>query len=191
MGFQTLRSRLRVSDQILLHYGGLLARRPRPAAGLEGLLQDYFGVPIEVEQFTGQWFLTNPEALTAIGRLGQNHRLGIDAVLWERVFDPQARFRVKVGPLTLPQFRDFLPTGDAYKSLVELTRFYAGEEFSFDVQPVLKPDEVPWCVLGEPRTSHLGWAMWLRTEPMADPPTQPVFQARSAHLDPEQAPQTV
>jgi type VI secretion system protein ImpH len=187
MGMSTLRHRLQISDEILLHYAGLLARRPRPAAALEGLLQDYFGLPVTVEQFTGQWFLMNPDSLTQLGEPGQNVCLGVDAVLWERVWDPPARFRVKLGPMSLQRFREFLPGREAYRHAVELTRFYAGEEFGFEVQPVLDPEEVPPCVLGEERTSHLGWAMWLKTDPFEEPPTQPIFEARAIHVVAEES----
>ena len=81
-----------------MYYAGLLAQRPRAAVALEGILQDYFGVPVEVEQFTGAWFLMNADALTRIGADGQNHQLGVDAALWERVWDPQARFPDQAGP---------------------------------------------------------------------------------------------
>jgi type VI secretion system protein ImpH len=180
MGLPSLRNRLRVPDQILLFYAGLLSQRPRAAVALEGMLEDYFGVPVEVEQFTGQWFLMNEDALTRLGPGGQNYRLGEDAVLWERVWDPQARFRVKLGPLTYQQFQDFLPTGEAYRHLVELTRFFVGEEYQFEIQPTLRADEVPWCELGQPRASHLGWAMWLKTEPFTEDTSQPVLPGRVA-----------
>jgi type VI secretion system protein ImpH len=188
MGLPSLRHRLRIPDQILVYYAGLLSQRPRTAVALEGILEDYFGVPVQVQQFTGAWFLMNAEALTRIGVDGRNHQLGVDASLWERVWDPQARFRVKVGPLTYQQFQDFLPTSEAYRHLVELTRFYVGEEISFDIQPTLKASEVPWCALGQTRTSHLGWGMWLKTEPFAQDTTQPILPGRLARLEAENVP---
>jgi type VI secretion system protein ImpH len=182
MGTRGLQRRLGVSDEILLYYAGLLSQRPRSAAALEGVLQDYFNVPVAVEQFTGQWFLMNVDALTSLGAGGQNNQLGVNAALWERIWDPQARFRVKLGPLTYPQFQDFLPTSDAYRHVVELTRFFVGEELSFEVQPVLRADQVPWCALGVNQSTRLGWGMWLKTEPFVEDTSQPVFEARVAHL---------
>ena len=180
MGTAGLQKRLGISDQILLYYSGLLSQRPRSTSALEGILQDYFDVAVQVEQFTGQWFLMNADALTSLGRLGQNNQLGVSAALWERVWDPQARFRVKLGPLTYQQFQDFLPGRDGYRHLVELTRFFVGEEFSFDVQPVLRADQVPWCELGTNPSARLGWGMWLKTQPFDTDTSQPVFAARSA-----------
>jgi type VI secretion system protein ImpH len=122
----------------------------------------------------------NVDALTSLGAGGQNNQLGVNATLWERVWDPQARFRVKLGPLTYQQFLDFLPASDGYRHLVELTRFFVGEEFSFEVQPVLRADEVPWCTLGGNQSIRLGWAMWLKTRPFEADTSQPVFPAHVA-----------
>jgi type VI secretion system protein ImpH len=184
LGTPALQNRHGVADEILLYYAGLLSQRPRSAAALEGILQDYFGVDVRVEQFTGQWFLMNADALTGLGAPGapgaQNNELGVSATLWERIWDPQARFRIRLGPLTFQQFQDFMPTSPAYRHLVELTRFFVGEEFSFEVQPVLRADEVPACALGVNRTARLGWAMWLKTEPFPEHTSQPVFAARVA-----------
>src|SRR5947199_303842 len=85
MGTAGLQKQLGISDEILLYYAGLLSQRPRAAIALEGLLQDYFGVPVEVEQFTGEWFLMNVDALTCLGAGGQNNQLGVNAALWKRI----------------------------------------------------------------------------------------------------------
>jgi len=180
LGTAGLRGRLHIDDQILLYYAGLLAQRPRSAVSLEGLLEDYFGVPIQVVQFHGQWFEMNADILTSLGGDGQNNVLGVSAVLWDRIFDPQARFRVNVGPLSYQQFRDFLPGADAYVHLVELTRFFVGEDMNFDVRPVLRREEVPKCELGTDNLVRLGWSMWLKIAEFEQDVPQPVFDARVA-----------
>jgi type VI secretion system protein ImpH len=182
LGTPGLRRRLHIDDQILLYYAGLLAQRPRSAVALEGILEDYFGVPVDVVQFQGQWFEMNADILSSLGADGQNNQLGVSAVLWERIFDPQARFRVNVGPLSYRQFRDFLPGSDGYVHLVELTRFFVGEDVNFEVRPVLRREEVPLCILGRDTSVRLGWSMWLKVREFdqdAEIP-QPVFGARLA-----------
>lgn len=180
LGTPGLQGRLNIDDQILLYYAGLLAQRPRSAVALEGILEDYFGVPVDVVQFQGQWFELNPDLLSTLGAGGQNNQLGVSAVLWERIWDPQARFRINVGPLTYPQFRDFLPGSDAYVHIVELARFFAGEDVNFEVRPILRREEVPWCVLGEDPSVRLGWSMWLKERELDEDVSQPVFAARLA-----------
>jgi type VI secretion system protein ImpH len=178
LGTPGLQGRLHIDDQILLYYAGLLAQRPRSAVALEGILEDYFGVPVEVVQFQGQWFEMNADILSSLGADGQNNQLGVSAVLWERIFDPQARFRVNVGPLSYTQFRDFLPGSDGYVHLVELTRFFVGEDVNFEARPILRREEVPWCVLGQDPSVRLGWSMWLKVREFDEDVPQPVFGAR-------------
>ena len=137
-------------------------------------------MPVEVVQFQGQWFQMNVDALSSLGGGGQNNQLGVNAVLWERIWDPQARFRVNVGPLTYRQFRSFLPGADAYVHLVELTRFHVGEDVNFEVRPVLRKEEVPFCVLGDDAAVRLGWSMWLKIREFDEEVPQPVFGARVA-----------
>jgi len=169
------------ADMPVLFYAGLLSQHPRSASALEGILRDHFDVPVEVVQFEGEWVHPNAETLTSIGPGGQHNRLGVDAALWERVWDPQARFRVRLGPLSWDRFREFLPAGAAYSELVRLTRFVVGEEFSFDIQPVLMAGEVPPFVLGG-GASRLGWSVWLRTEPLAADAANAVLPGRVAGL---------
>jgi type VI secretion system protein ImpH len=181
LGTPGLQGRLNIDDQFLWYYAGLLAQRPRSAVALEGILRDYFGVRIDVVQFQGQWFEMNADLLSSLGANGQNNQLGVSAVLWERIWDPQARFRINVGPLEYSQFRDFLPGSDAYVHLVELTRFFVGEDVNFEVRPILRREEVPFCALGVDQTSvRLGWSMWLKVRDFEEDVPQPVFGARLA-----------
>lgn len=178
MGSAGLQGRLAISEQILLYYAGPFTQRPRSATALEGILEDYFDVRVRVTQFRGERFLMNPETLSTLGALGQHNRLGVDAVLHEQVWDPQAGFRISLGPLTWQQFQEFIPSGAAYRSLVELTRFFTGEEFGFDIQPILRADEVPRCVLGGGVNTRLGWSSWLVTRAREEDAAQPLVRAR-------------
>jgi type VI secretion system protein ImpH len=180
LGTKGLRGRLHIDDQILIYYTGLLAQRPRSAVALEGILEDYFGVPIEVVQFRGQWFEMNADLLTRPGTDGQNHQLGVNAVLWERIWDPQARFRINVGPLSYAEFCAFLPESSGHAHLIELTRFFVGDDVNFEVRPILRPKEVPWCALSTDPSIRLGWSMWLKERDLDEHMPQPVFEARVA-----------
>ena len=55
LGTDGLQDRMVVRDDSLLYYCGLLSLQPRSAVAVRGVLQDYFGVPVEVEQFVGAW----------------------------------------------------------------------------------------------------------------------------------------
>jgi len=166
MGTRGLRGRMEFADQALLFYSGHFAHFPRSASVLENLLADYFGLAVRVLQLQGQWLQLDPSEQAIMpslaNRLGQNNQLGVSMVVGDRVWDIQSKFRIQVGPLTYAQFRRFLPDGDALRPLCQLARTYVGLEFDFDVQLLLKPEEVPASKAGG-RLSRLGWNTWSRT----------------------------
>jgi type VI secretion system protein ImpH len=101
----------------------------------------------------------------------------MDVIVGERVWDVQSKFRLRVGPLTYPQFRRLMPGGDGLRPLCELTRSYAGPELSFDVQPVLRAADVPPCRLGavDDDPAQLGWNTWIASEAFTADAADPVF----------------
>ncbi|MCK6556301.1 type VI secretion system baseplate subunit TssG [Candidatus Binatia bacterium] len=167
MGTDGLLGRLLVDDRVLLYYSGLLAQRRRTASALAGILQDHFAVPAGVEQCIGQWLPIPPRSRTRLGRRGANHQLGASAVLGHRTWDQQAAFRVRLGPFDLRDYNRFLPTGEAFRPLVQMTRYFAGQEHDFDVRLVLRAAEVPRCALGAKGDAgpRLGWSAWLKQVP--------------------------
>jgi type VI secretion system protein ImpH len=177
MGTPGLRGRLQVRDEALLFYAGLLAQHPRSAAALAGILADYFEVPVEVVPYTGEWLPLAERDRTQLGSANRNNVLGDGAVLGSRAWDQQAKFTLRIGPLGLPAFRDFLPTGRGFRRLVNFARFLAGEEFNFDIRLVLRAPEVPWCRLGQTgaEAPRLGWSTWLKTGEFTRDADDPVF----------------
>jgi type VI secretion system protein ImpH len=169
-----LAERLSVAPSALLYYAGLLAVPSRPAAALEQMLADFFDVPCEVEQFVGAWYPLTVSAQTALGEeLGA---LGGGAVAGDEVWDQQGRVRIRIGPLTRRQYDDFLPGGEAHEALRALTRFFANDQFDFEIQLVLARDEAPVCQLDSDAPAlPLGWATWLRTAPLERDPDDAVF----------------
>lgn len=169
LGEPGLQHRLGIRDDAVLFYTGLLGPQQRSAAALEQVIEDYFGVPAEVEQFVGGWYPLSANTECTLGDEGDpSEQLGWGAVAGEEVWDPQARVRVRLGPLTRRQYDDFLPFGTAYEPLRTLTRFFSGEQFDFEVQLVLARDEVPPSILGgaDPG-SPLGWCTWMRSQPFS------------------------
>ena len=55
LGLEPLRDRHTFPDDALPYYAGFFAHRHRPAVVLGRPPGDYFGLPIEVVQFVGQW----------------------------------------------------------------------------------------------------------------------------------------
>jgi type VI secretion system protein ImpH len=151
MGTIGLRERLAFSDEVLVHYAGAFAHCPRNAASLAQAIGDYFGLKAKINQFQGQWLYLSEEARSRLptgpGKPTAG-ALGVDTVVGEKVWDVQAKFRVRLGPLTYSEFKRFIPGGDGLRSLGQLVRTYAGPEYDFDVQPVLHKDHIPSSMLG-------------------------------------------
>ena len=138
-------------------------------AALESLLSDYFQVTVTGVPFCGQWHLLEDNQITAIGVSGQNRGLGRGVVLGTRIWDQEGKFEICLSPLTLEKFMDFLPLGDAFTPLCELTRFFAGTDLDFEIRLMLKGNEVPESRLGGPAGPRLGWTSWLKTREFAAP----------------------
>lgn len=185
LGSPALRGRLGMPDRALLHHAGLFSRPVRSVVGLETILRHHFGVPVEVRPLTGRYCPLERHDWTTIGRLGRNHRLGESAVLGTRVWDQEAAFDLRVGPVAFETFLRFLPGGDALGPLCTLTRFYAGEVQDFRVRLVLRAAAVRPARLGATHGARLGVTAWLGSAAGPPAPTSRASRPRSGSKDPE------
>jgi type VI secretion system protein ImpH len=111
LGTPGLASRQAISDEALLFRCGLLSAHARSASGLRALLIDYFNVPVEIEQFIGRWHSIDKDTQCCFSDTGSDsERLGFGTVIGDEIWDQQSGLRVRLGPLTLNQYIEFLPT---------------------------------------------------------------------------------
>jgi type VI secretion system protein ImpH len=168
IGTPGLQERQAVPDEALLHYVALLGQQSRSAAALEQMISDYFEVPVEVEQFIGAWYRLDPASQSRVDEGDSDgERLGVGVVVGDGVWDQQSRVRVKIGPMALSRYLDFLPEGSAYEPLRALTRFFSNDEFDFEVALILEREQVPACEVGSQGEAapQLGWLTWLKSAP--------------------------
>jgi type VI secretion system protein ImpH len=171
LGTGGLRGRLDIADEAFLYYGGHFAHFPRSASALEGVLADYFQMPIAVEQARGQWLTLDKDDRSRMPGPGQppggNNQLGRSLVAGARVWDAQSKFRLRAGPLGYEQFKRYLPGGDGLRALCQLTRAYVGPDLDFDVLLLLERSEVPQSRLScrDPEGPRVGWNTWVRNRP--------------------------
>jgi type VI secretion system protein ImpH len=178
LGTAGLQDRLAVPDDAFLFFAGILGQRPHSAHALELLLNDYFEVPVEVIQLVGGWFQLDEATECCIGdRSTPSEQLGLGAVVGDEVWNQQARARIRIGPLGLEDYLDFLPNGTAFKPLRALLRFWTNEEIDFEVQLILNREEVPPCQLGGEGDGapQLGWVTWVKSKPMDRHPEETIF----------------
>ncbi len=180
LGTAAQRGRLALDDRALLARAPAIGARPASSAGLADLVRSYFRVPVRVQQFVSCWY---PIEKDEISRLGASScTLGRDLALGSRVHLAQSRFRLELGPLNWDRFRDFLPTGTAFRPLVEMTRLAAGPEFDFDCRLILDGDSAPGIRLngtGESAegAAQLGWSTWLHTDSLDGDPADVIIDA--------------
>lgn len=156
-----------VRDESFLYYSGLLSLQPRSATALEQILADYFQVEAEVEQFVGAWHSVPMDNQCSLD-MGQefSEQLGLGAIAGDEIWDHQSRARVKLGPMPMEKYLDFLPTGRAFEPLEKMLRFFSGNELEFEVQLVLKREDVPFCEMGQEQgVTFLGWTTWMKSGP--------------------------
>ena len=113
-----------------------------------------------------------------------SNQLGKGAVAGARVPDVQSRFRLELGPMSLTDYEKFLPIARNNRRLRDWVRQYVGVEFRWDVDLLLRANEVPANQLGG--QTRLGWTTWLgrrRTDaPASDLRLDPERDAQRFHL---------
>lgn len=176
LGTDAVRNRLKAADDALIYYGGLFVERPT-AESLRAMVADFLGLPAKVLSLFGQWLVLPYPERTRMGVLDGHCQLGFDTIVGERTWDPSSKFRVQLGPVTWKQFESLMPTGDALVRTCQLIRSYVGLELEFDLQVLLRAEEIPMCRFASSETNpgastpapYLGWNTWLCSEqPKAD-----------------------
>ena len=164
LGSEPLRHRDAVPDLAKLYNAGPLGRQTRSAEDIQGVIGDFFRLPVQLIEFTGEWLSIPPELRWRLGESPRTGALGATVTLGARVWHCQHKFRVRLGPLGLGDYQRFLPGGQSLQRLVAWVGNLVGDELAWDLNLVLKKDEVPPLELG--RQGRLGWTTWLIGRPL-------------------------
>ncbi len=164
LGMPSLWNRDAAPDLAKLHYAGRLVGQTRNPEGLQAILADFFNLPVTIENFVGHWLPLSETSRCRLGTSPTTGLLGVTAVIGERVWDCQYKFRIVIGPMPLEEFQRFLPGSDSLRRLVAWVRNYVGDQLLWDVNLILKREEVPPLKLGE--ETQLGWTTWLTSQPL-------------------------
>ena len=183
-GHYALDNRLAVRDDSLMYYSGLAVAayraRPRRCSAFCGTISmcrsrssSSWAHGIGLEE-------SNLCLLRGFHRRrngSASEQLGGGAIVGDEIWNQQSGVRIKMGPLSLAEYLDFLPSGTAHEPLKSLAKFVSRGEIDFEVQLILKKDEVPACELGseEAAAPRLGWTSWAKTQPMRADPGDTIF----------------
>jgi type VI secretion system protein ImpH len=168
LGSPELRHRDALPDNLKLCFSGRLTCQTRYAEGLEAMIAGFFGMPVRVVEFVGQWLKLPEESRCRLGGSPDTGSLGRTLIVGARIWECQQKFRIRLGPMGLDSYLRLLP-GSASVSmdrLVAIVRGYVGEELIWDVNLVLKKEDVP--PLGLDGGRQLGYTTWLTSGPRED-----------------------
>lgn len=168
LGTPGLLGRQELADDGLLRYAGVLGHMPRSVGTLTEILVEQLDVPVHVEQFVGAAYPIPEELLSQLGEVSCG--LGENAIVGDEAFVPDAKFRVRLGPLSSERYTSLLPAGQSgsegreFRQLVQLIRMIAGPDLDFDIQLLLAPGDLSGCVLGAegslaPQLGHTAWLL--------------------------------
>jgi type VI secretion system protein ImpH len=152
---------------LLRHYSGFFAARPRSTDRLQSMVSDYLGRKVEIIEFAGAWLTVPPDGQSRMpkGRVaGSFNALGVNCAIGTRAWDQQARFIVRVGPLKRDEFEALLPDRQGLKELVSLIRAYVGWECDFAINLLLSTSEIPSLQMAGGNAQNaprLGWTCWM------------------------------
>jgi type VI secretion system protein ImpH len=167
LGHPALRNRLNdgegaVPDAALARYTTALRQRPPSAKFIEHVLSEYFGTPLKIEQFIGNWYNVPERYQTELG--GNAAVLGKSAHIGERVWQRNLRMRIRIGPLRAKMFENFLPSGDQAAALKKLLFLMTGSTFEYEIRLSHHKDDIYGCILDERNGARLGWDTFLCTQ---------------------------
>ena len=163
LGLETLRDRDEAPDWTKIFFAGRLASHPRNPEGLAAILAGDLGLPVRVLTFVGQWMRLPEDSRCRLGASRASGVLGQTAIVGERFWAGQLKFRLRFGPLGWRDYQRLLPCGPVWARVRAWVRNYTGLEFCWEAQLVLRAAEVPPIRLGG--GSLLGWSAWLQSQP--------------------------
>jgi type VI secretion system protein ImpH len=142
-------------DESIAHYGALLRHRTVSAGLIEGILADYFDLPVRLEQFVGRYDRLGNGELCLLGV--QSATLGEGAVLGERVHEHHTHARLHIGPLPIADYENFLPGAPGAAALRQVLALFATPTIRFELRLILRAADVPALGFDAPYGNRLGY----------------------------------
>lgn len=144
------------SDLARRHFAGHLSQGPKNAEGLVSILSTFFVAPVTVQEFIGCWLELEADDRWSLGaRTGLGQATSVGTQVWSR----NSKFRIRIGPLNLEDYQRLLPGSQSLGRLDAIVRSYVGDALDYEVNLVLKADEVPQTQLGN--SARLGQTGWI------------------------------
>ncbi|WP_444993980.1 type VI secretion system baseplate subunit TssG [Aliikangiella sp. IMCC44359] len=173
IGTKHLNDRLYTKDESLIFYSGLLSQQIRSATGLKQIIQQHFSIPVQIQEFIGQWQELIDDVRSKLPSrklpLGQNIALGKSAILGRRGWFAQGKIRIILGPLNDKQTQKFAPDTKTLYAINEIVKMYIGMEHDYDfIVRIKRRDMLDKTQLSSKKPPIIGWNTWLVNKPKQD-----------------------
>jgi len=151
--------------EVPLYYSGHFSKSVRSTRSLELIIQDYFGYPVSIKSFCGNWLpiKKNDRFCIGVASRGRNNLLGDGVLLGDKVWDVQSKCEIEIGPITHEEYETVLPDTQRFKALSKIVRDYAPAHLAIELHYVVNdPQGRAQQPLG--KTFKLGWNSWLGSD---------------------------
>lgn len=148
-----------VDDSAKLARAGLFVPAARSADALEALLEDYFGVGVEVRPYVARWLDIPQDAWLRLGGAREHASLGLGATLGASSWQANQAFEIAMGPVDREGLESFLPGSRALQELRHLVRFFTNDEWQWQLRILVTQRAAGGAALGQ--LGRLGWTSWL------------------------------
>jgi type VI secretion system protein ImpH len=149
--------------RLKLRHATALGRQVYSVERLTSYLGDVLEAPVTLVEFLGTWTQVPPRLQSRLGL--QHAQLGRSAVVGSRSFQRQTLVELRVGPLSLARFSEFLADAALTARLRHAIRHAMGREMEFNLRLVLAKDAIPDARLGQ---CQLGRTTWLSPKRQRD-----------------------
>ncbi len=157
---QNLRGKTQINWCKMLSYVGTLAGRSRSPQIVSGIVAHYFELShVNIEQWVFRRVDIPDFQLAKAGE--QNCSLGNDFVIGSKAPDRRGKFVLSIKSLTHERFRDFLPNGKDFPTLVKLIEFTFREPLAYDLDLGLLPSALSSMKIGDESSGRLGWSSFI------------------------------
>lgn len=171
-----------VTDEALLSMAGVFGRRVRSASALRRIVAGVYCLPVEIIELQGRWIAIaegDQTRLNSGGNEGGFATLGHDMVAGAAIWDVGSRFRVRIGPLDFADFSSFFASDGPRAAMTETIRRAVGGNIDFDIQLVLRREDVPMLRLNDAaKPAALGQSTWLLNTPTMSDRDEPILSSR-------------
>ncbi|OCX66572.1 type VI secretion protein [Thioclava sp. SK-1] len=154
-GTNAFRNRGSVVDTVRLRLAPLAMGRVKSPVRLRQMLQLHFNgaAQVTIEEMVPSWLSFEPDAHAKLGI--QNASLGRDCHLGQKLRAVGQKIRIHLCVDTYDAYQRFLPGGQDFIELQDITYWYIGQMFEIDVLLWLPQPQVKPAILGQCGT--LGW----------------------------------